>query len=91
MLADMIVKLDSETHRKHVVSENGKYFIYLLVLRAIYRIIVAALLFYKEFCRYIKNIGFGFNPYYPRVAKGIKLARDLDIPGGQRHVQSCES
>ena len=45
VLVDMLVELDSETYRKHVVFENVKKAIYILVFREIYGIIVAALLF----------------------------------------------
>ena len=45
VLVDMLVELDSETYRKHVVFENVKKAINILVFREIYGIIVAALLF----------------------------------------------
>ena len=45
VLVDMLVELDSDMYRTHVVSENGKKTIHVIVLRAIYGMIVAALLF----------------------------------------------
>ena len=53
---DMQVKLDSETYRKHVVFENGNKVIYVVVLRAIYGMLVVAILFYKKFCGEWENI-----------------------------------
>ena len=90
---DMIVKLDSETYSKHVMFENRKKVIYVVVLRKIYEMLVAALLFQKEFCGDLENIGFGCNPNDPCVANRIKIWQETrsDIPCGQRHIKSCES
>ena len=41
VLVDMILGLDSETHSKNVVFENGKKLIYSVVLSAIYGTIAA--------------------------------------------------
>ena len=46
-LVDIILELDSETYSKHVVSENLNKVVYVVVFRAIYGILVAALLLYK--------------------------------------------
>ena len=58
VLFDMLFKLDCETYRKHVVFENGKKVIYVVVLREIYVMLVAALLFYKKFRVDLENVGF---------------------------------
>ena len=47
---EMLVDLDSEMHKKHVVFENGKKVLYVVVLRVIYEFLVSVLLFYKKFC-----------------------------------------
>ena len=47
---EMILELDSETYSKRAVFENGKEVIYVVVLRSIYGIFVASILFYKKFC-----------------------------------------
>ena len=57
VLVDMLVRLDSETYRKHVVFGNGKKLIYIVLLREIYGMVVAALLFYKNFCVDLKILG----------------------------------
>ena len=48
VLVDILVELDSETYKKHVVFEIGNKVINVVVLRAIYGMIVAALLLYKK-------------------------------------------
>ena len=40
VLVDMILELDSKTYSKHVVFENGKKVIYVVVLREIYGMIL---------------------------------------------------
>ena len=46
-IIDMLVELDSGTYRKNTVFENGKKVICVVLLRSIYRMLVAALLLYK--------------------------------------------
>ena len=54
VIVDIILGLDSETYRKNVVFENGKKVIYFVVLREIYGMLVAALLFYNCFIENLK-------------------------------------
>jgi hypothetical protein len=42
--------------------------LYVVVLKAIYGMLIAALLFYKKFKKDLEGIGFKFNPYDPCVA-----------------------
>ena len=49
VLVDMLFELDSETYRKHVVFENVRKGIYVVVLVSIYGMITAALLFHNKF------------------------------------------
>ena len=51
-----------------MVLENGKRVLYLHVLRALYRMLVSALLWYKKFRADLKGQGFVFNPYDSCVA-----------------------
>ena len=46
VLVDILVQLYSETYWKHVVFENGEKVIFVVVLKEIYGMLVAALLFY---------------------------------------------
>ena len=79
VLVDMLLELDSETYIKHVVFENGKKVIYVVVLRAIYGMLVSSLLFHNKFCGNLENIGFEFNPYNPCVANRIKVGKQHTV------------
>jgi hypothetical protein len=71
-LVDLLVKLSPETYGPHVVvDERGKKCIYVQVLRALYGMLIAALLWYKMFKADLEEIGFKFNPYDPCVANRI--------------------
>ena len=75
LLVDMLVELGSKTYSKHVVFEKAKKAIYVVVLREIYGILVASLLFYKKFCGGSENIRSEFNPYNRCVASRIKVGK----------------
>ena len=51
-----------------VVFENARMVVYVWVLRAIYGMLVAALLWYKKIKTKLEGVGFIFNPYDPCVA-----------------------
>jgi len=70
-LVNVLVKLNPDTYEGYLVYENGRKVIYVVVLRAIYRMLVASLLFYKKFRKDLENIKFVFNPYDPCVANRI--------------------
>ena len=75
----MLLELNSETHSNHVVFKNGKKLTYTVMLRAIYGMLVAALLFYKNFCGDLENIGFDFNPCGPHVTNRIKFGKQHTV------------
>ena len=58
-----------------MVFENENKVIYVVALRAIYGMLVSAILFHKKFCRDLENIGFEFNPYDPCVANRTKAVK----------------
>ncbi len=68
VLIDYLVRLAPDEYGPFVVMENGKRVLYLQVLKALYGMLVAALLWYKKFKRDLESIGFVFNPYDPCVA-----------------------
>ena len=51
-----------------MVYENGKKVLYVEVIQALYGMLIAAILWYKEFRASLESIGFEFNPYDPCVA-----------------------
>jgi hypothetical protein len=71
-LVDMMVDLNPEVYANFVVYENKRKVIYVVILRALYGMLVASLLWYKKFRKDLESIGFEFNPYDPCVANRIK-------------------
>ncbi len=70
-MVDMLVSVAPEIYSGYVVFENGKKVIYLVVLKAIYGMLQASLLWYKKFRSDLEAIDFKFNPYDPCVANRI--------------------
>ena len=68
VLVDMLVQLNPEVYGNYVVFENGRKVIYVVVLKAIYGMLIASLLWYKKFKKDLEKEGFVFNPYDPCVA-----------------------
>jgi hypothetical protein len=62
---DMLVDINPELYGPAIVMENCKKVLYVEVLKAIYGMLEAALLWYKTFD--LEDIGFVFNPYDPCV------------------------
>ena len=67
VLVDLLVKLAPEVYGPYVVFERNRKVLYCEVLRALYGMLMAALLWYKQFKRDLETIGFEFNPYDPCV------------------------
>ena len=71
-LVDMMVELNHSAYSKYVVREGKRKVIYVVVLRALYGMMVASLLWYAKFRKDLESIGFEFNPYDPYVANRMK-------------------
>ena len=67
-LVDFLIDINPHLYGPMVVFENGRRVVYVWVLRAIYGMLVAALLWYKKFKLKLEGVGFEFNPYDPCVA-----------------------
>ena len=67
-LVDLLVDLNPELYGSKIVFENGRKVVYVVVLRAIYGMLEAAILWYKKFRKDLEEEGFSFNPYDPCVA-----------------------
>ena len=67
VLVDLMVQMAPEVYGPYVVFENGKRVIYTQVLRAIYGMLVASLLWYKAFRGELEQKGYVFNNYDPCV------------------------
>ena len=66
VLVDMLVQLSPEVYGSHVVYEKGRKVLYVQVLRAIYGMLQATLLWYNKFHEDLEE-GFKFNPYDPCI------------------------
>jgi hypothetical protein len=62
VLVDILVQMAPEVYGPFVVYELGRKVLYAQVLKAIYGMLVAALLWYKNFKGDLESIGFEFNP-----------------------------
>ena len=71
VLVDMLLEIAPEVYGPYVVYENGRKVLYVQVLRALYGMLVSALLWYKQFRSDLESYGFVFNPYDPCVANKI--------------------
>jgi hypothetical protein len=71
VLVDMLVELNPELYGPNVVYEKHRRnkVLYVQVMRAIYGMLEAAILWYKKFRGELEQKGFKFNPYDPCVAK----------------------
>jgi len=67
VLVDILCNMDP-SYREFVVVEGGEKVLYTHILRAIYGLLVSAILFYKKFRTSIEKEGFRVNPYDPCVA-----------------------
>ena len=65
---DLMVEMAPERYEPYVVYEKGTKVIYVQVLRALYGMLVAALLWYKKLKNDLEEIGYEFNPYDACVA-----------------------
>ena len=70
-LVKWLIELSPETYQRFVVEERGKKVLYVEVLRAIYGMLEAAMLWYQEFKRKLEGIGFKFNDYDACVANRV--------------------
>ena len=67
-LAELLVEIDPETYGPFMTEERGRPVLYVVVLKALYGMLIASLLWYKQFRGDLESIGFVFNPYDPCVA-----------------------
>jgi hypothetical protein len=68
VLVDMLVELNPELYGPYVVYKKNRKVLYVQVIRAIYGMLEAALLWYKKFRKELEAAEFKFNPYDPCAA-----------------------
>jgi hypothetical protein len=67
-LVDLLVRIAPNVYGPFVVFDKGRKVIYLQVLKALYGMLQAALLWYKKFRSDLEEINYVFNPYDGCVA-----------------------
>jgi hypothetical protein len=68
VLVDLLVDISPEVYGPYVVTDKHKRVLYVQVLRGLYGMLVAALLWYTDFKKDLEGKGYEFNPYDPCVA-----------------------
>ena len=71
-LVEWVMYIDPTMYGPLFVIENGHKLLYLNILRAIYGMLEASLLWYKRFRGELEEIGFIFNEYEPCVANRMR-------------------
>jgi hypothetical protein len=68
VLVDLLVSISPEVYGPYVVTDKHKRVLYVQVLRGLYGMLVAALMWYMDFRKDLESNGYKFNPYDPCVA-----------------------
>jgi hypothetical protein len=79
VLVDILVEKNPERYTGYVVYENGKKVLYVIILKAIYGMLQAALLWYKKLRADLEAIGYTFNNYDPCVANKIINGKQMTV------------
>ena len=67
-LLEMLLEISPETYKDYVVYEKGQKVLYVQMLKALYGMMKASLLYYNKFRSDIEAEGYKVNPYDPCVA-----------------------
>ena len=67
------------TYRNYVTRERGEKVLYVHILKAIYGLLVSAILFYNKFRASLEKVGFECNPYDPCIANKIVNGKQMTI------------
>ena len=68
VLVDLLIEMTPEVYSNYVVFENGQKMLYVQVLKGLYGMLIAAMLWYKKFQGDLEKEGYVFNPYDACVA-----------------------
>jgi hypothetical protein len=71
VLVDLLVDISPEVYAPYVVTDKHKRVLYVQVLRGLYGMLIAALLWYTVFKKDLEGRGYEFNPYDPCVANKL--------------------
>jgi hypothetical protein len=68
VLVDLLVSIDPTRYGPFVLTEKGTKTLYVEVLKALYGMLVAALVWYRQLKSDLEDTGFKFHPYDPCIA-----------------------
>jgi hypothetical protein len=79
-LAEMLVRIDQSKYQTYVVIEKQKKVLYVVLKKALYGTVQAALLFWEDLSRFlIKELGFTMNLYDRCVVNKIIKGKQCTI------------
>lgn len=78
-MVDYMVQANQERYGPYVQYKNGKKVLYVRLLKALYRFIQSALLWYKLFTGKLINLGYALNTYDQCVANKIVSRKQRTI------------
>jgi hypothetical protein len=78
-MAELLIRLDPALYSQYTEDRNGKKVLYLLLQKALYGTLQAALLFYNKLVTVLKGWGFEINPYDPCVANKMINGKQCTI------------
>ena len=64
-LVDILLEIDHDLYAPHVAYDHGEKLVYVIMLKALYGMILASMLYYQKFCKDLESIGYKVNPYEP--------------------------
>ena len=79
VLVDYLLAIAPDVYSNYVVFERGKRVLYVQVIKALYGMLVAALVWYKKFKADLQSMGFEFNPYDACVANRMVNGKQQTI------------
>ena len=83
---DWLVELDPVAYTNFIVVENIQRVLYLVILKAIYGILEASLLWYRKLRKDLESVGFKFNVYDACVANRMEKNDNIPLDSMRRHL-----
>ena len=79
-LAELIVKVDPSLYSKYVIpSKQGLPMLYVKLTKALYGMLISAMLFYKKLRENLEGKGLEVNPYDPCVANKLVNGSQMTV------------
>ena len=79
-LADMMVQFDPSLYSNYITTNlKGKPLLHVKMCRALYGMLISALLFYRKLEKYLEEYGFGIKLYEPCVANKMVNGSQMTV------------